>query len=132
MALHVEIDPDLGTIQADERRLEQVVLNLLSNAIKYNRPDGEVWVEARRRRRKASRSRCATPGWGFPPEDAARASSTAFSARRPNHEEKIEGTGLGLSIVKSLIEKHGGHIWVESELGRRIDIYLCRCRACCV
>jgi len=115
VVLHVEIAPDLGTIQADERRLDQVVVNLLSNAIKYNRKGGEVWVEAHGAEESVQITIRDT-GLGIAPEDLARIFERFFRSQT-NHEEKIEGSGLGLSIVKAVIEKHGGHIWVESTLG---------------
>jgi signal transduction histidine kinase len=115
IVLSVAIDPDLGTVQADERRLDQVMLNLLSNAIKYNRKGGEVSVAARSLDENVQVSVRDT-GVGISENDQQYIFERFFRSRTP-HEEKIEGTGLGLSIVKAVIEKHGGQVWVESREG---------------
>ncbi|HVU11392.1 MAG TPA: HAMP domain-containing sensor histidine kinase [Phototrophicaceae bacterium] len=112
VTVHSEIEPDLGTIQADERRLEQVLLNLISNAIKYNKAEGKIWVTAQGTLGEVE-VRVRDTGKGIAQEDQARVFEQFF--RSPT--EKIEGTGLGLSIVKGLVEKHGGRVWVESILG---------------
>jgi two-component system phosphate regulon sensor histidine kinase PhoR len=114
ITFHIEIDPDLGTIQAEENRLGQVVLNLLSNAIKYNRADGEVWVTAKGTRDNVEVAVRDT-GVGIAPEDRQHIFDRFF--RAGEHKDKVDGTGLGLSIVKSLVEKHGGQVSVESEIG---------------
>ena len=55
-------------------------------------------------------------GRGIPSESLPRVFDRFY--RAPGVEDEAEGTGLGLSIVKSVVEKHGGHIWIESELGK--------------
>ncbi|MBI1259450.1 MAG: hypothetical protein GC204_18435 [Chloroflexi bacterium] len=115
VTLHVEIDPALGLIQAEENRLSQVVLNLLSNAIKYNRPQGDVWVTAKGSADSVEVSVRDT-GVGISPDDQRHIFDRFFRANTGHEKEKIDGTGLGLSIVKSLVEKHGGQVWVESQV----------------
>ncbi len=116
VTVHIEIDPDLGMIQAEENRLSQVMLNLLSNAIKYNREDGEMWVTAKGTP-DAVEVKVRDSGLGISPVDQRHIFERFYRARAESENDKIEGTGLGLSIVKSLVEKHGGQVWVESELG---------------
>ncbi len=115
IVLTVELDPDLGMVQADERRLDQVMVNLLSNAVKYNRKGGDVVVIARSLDDSVQVSVRDT-GVGISEEDQQYVFERFFRSRTP-HEEKIEGTGLGLSIVKAVIDKHGGQLWVESREG---------------
>ena len=56
-------------------------------------------------------------GIGIKPEDQQHIFERFFRAKDGSEKDKIEGTGLGLSIVKSLVEKHGGQVWLESKPG---------------
>ncbi|MDW8069196.1 MAG: ATP-binding protein [Anaerolineae bacterium] len=105
----------LPLIRGNPRRLRQVMENLLSNAVKYNRPGG--WIEVTAEYRDGYVViRVADSGIGIPPEDLPHVFDRFYRSNRPE-TEKIEGTGLGLSIVKSIVEKHGGRVWVESQPG---------------
>lgn len=105
----------LPLIRGNPRRLRQVVENLLSNAVKYNRPNG--WIEVTAEYRDGYVVvRVADSGIGIPPEDLPHVFDRFYRGSRPE-TEKVEGTGLGLSIVKSIVEKHGGRVWVESKPG---------------
>jgi signal transduction histidine kinase len=103
-----------GTVEADERRISQVVFNLLSNAVKFTPQGGSVVVSTSRVNGEV-RVSVADTGPGIAAEDQARIfeefQQTDVGARQP------EGTGLGLALSKRLIELHGGRIWVDSELG---------------
>lgn len=111
VTIHTDFDPDVGLIESDERVLEQVLLNLLSNAVKYNHPDGAVWVRATAMAESVEVS-VRDDGRGISAEALPHVFDRFF---RETKDKRIEGTGLGLTIVKSLVEKHGGHIWVDSE-----------------
>ena len=56
-------------------------------------------------------------GIGIPPEDQAHVFDKFYRVKSTKVSE-IEGTGLGLAVVKSIIEGHGGRVWVESEPGQ--------------
>ncbi len=113
--IHLEVDPAMGIIHAESRRLEQAILNLMSNAIKYNRQGGAVWVSAINTPGGVYVSVRDT-GLGIRLEDQPYIFDRFF--RSSVHEgQRIEGTGLGLSIVKAVIEKHGGSITMESFVG---------------
>jgi signal transduction histidine kinase len=117
ITIEVEIDPKLGTIQAEARRLEQVFLNLLSNAVKYNREGGKVWVTvANVNRKKEVQVTVRDTGQGIAPEEQESVFER-FVRTQASKENKVEGTGLGLSIVKAVVEKHGGRLWLESVVG---------------
>jgi signal transduction histidine kinase len=108
------VDPGIGTIRADERKVKQVLLNLLSNALKFTPEGGRIDVRARIHDGAAEISVSDT-GIGIAPEDQA----AVFEEFRQvgSSTKKIEGTGLGLAISRKFIELHGGRIWVTSEPG---------------
>lgn len=109
----VEIAPDLPPLIGNPRRLEQVVTNLLTNAIKYTPEDGKIEVSLKPDGMYLMF--CVTDnGIGIPLEDQPRVFDKFFRVQSDDTAE-ISGTGLGLSIVKSIVEKHGGRVWVESE-----------------
>ncbi len=108
----------LSVVRADPGLLRQAVGNLVDNAAKYSPAAttveiawqevparGEVWVTV------------ADEGIGIAPEDTSKIFEK-FSRIRSEHTDRISGTGLGLYIAKSIVEAHGGRIWVESERGR--------------
>ena len=114
IALHTNIDNRLGQIQADERKVRQVVLNLLSNAIKFTPEGGRIEVGAAPRDGFVEVSVSDT-GVGIAPEDQ----EAVFEEFRQvgTADKKVEGTGLGLTLCRKFVELHGGRIWVKSELG---------------
>jgi len=97
-------------------RLEQTLLNLLLNAIKYNRPGGEVRVEISRAGDKVRISVCDT-GIGIPADEIPRIFERFYRVDKARSRQ-TGGTGLGLSIVKHNVERMGGSITVESQLGK--------------
>jgi len=109
---------ELGTldlaVMADATRLRQVLLNLLSNAVKYNRHAGTVRVEALRRGKQVL-LRVTDTGRGLSDEQL-RHLFEPFN-RLGADRESIEGTGIGLAIVKTLVERMGGSVHVDSRLG---------------
>jgi len=114
IALHTVTDPQLGQIQADERKVRQVVLNLLSNAIKFTPEGGRIDVGAVAKGGSVEVSVTDT-GIGIAPEDQEK----VFEEFRQvgTAAKKVEGTGLGLTLCRKFVELHGGRIWVKSELG---------------
>jgi len=114
IVLGLEMDPDLDEIEADERKVKQVVFNLLSNAVKFTPDGGRVELSARQVDHEVQIAVCDT-GVGISPEDRAH----VFEEFRQVGQgtAKAEGTGLGLALTKRFVELHGGRIWVESEVG---------------
>ena len=116
VALRVDVDPGLGEVGGDERKVKQVLLNLLSNAVKFTPEGGTIGLKAGRRDRAVEISVSDT-GIGIAAEDQV----TIFEEFRQvgsDETRKQEGTGLGLTLAKKFVELHGGRIWVESEPGR--------------
>jgi two-component system CheB/CheR fusion protein len=104
----------LPTLVAEEVMLTQVFQNLISNSMKYRGPEaprihvsaestGEGWLFAVR-----------DNGIGIDPQDTAR----VFGMFKRLHGRDIPGTGIGLALCKKIIERKGGRIWVESQLGQ--------------
>jgi len=111
---HTTVDERLGQVQADERKIRQVVLNLLSNAIKFTPEGGRIGVRAVPGDGVVEVSVSDT-GVGIAPEDQ----EAIFEEFRQvgTAAKKVEGTGLGLALSRKFIELHGGRIWVESQVG---------------
>ena len=108
------IDPRLGMIGGDERKVKQALLNLLSNALKFTPEGGRIDVGARLHDDVAEVS-VADTGIGIAPSDQ----DAVFEEFRQvgAADKKAEGTGLGLALSRKFIELHGGRIWVKSEPG---------------
>src|SRR5262249_35157922 len=115
LTLQINIDEQLGQIQADERKVRQVVLNLLSNAIKFTPEGGRIDVGAVAKDGSVEISVSDT-GIGIAPEDQEK----VFEEFRQvgTAAQKVEGTGLGLTLCRKFVELHGGKIWVKSQLGQ--------------
>jgi PAS domain S-box-containing protein len=115
--LAVEIGPGLKeSIEADERKVKQILFNLLSNAVKFTPEGGSVTLTASKED-DAVRICVADTGIGIKAEDMAKL-FTEFTQLESTYTKKYEGTGLGLALTKKLVELHGGRIWVESEEGK--------------
>jgi PAS domain S-box-containing protein len=112
-------DMDLDYI-ADDLRLSQVITNLLSNAIKFTPEKGEITLAVEKIERKGDvntlRFSVTDTGIGMTKEQIARLFN-AFEQADGSISRKFGGTGLGLAISKNIVEKMGGRIWVESEVG---------------
>jgi signal transduction histidine kinase len=103
-------------IHGDTSRLQQVIDNLLSNAIKYNQAGGEVEVASEVVNEEVV-VKIRDTGIGIPTQALPHLFERFYRVNEQAHRA-VEGTGLGLAIVKSIIEQHGGKIWVESQPGR--------------
>jgi signal transduction histidine kinase len=116
IGLRVDVDPRLGELVADERKVKQVLLNLLSNAVKFTPEGGRISLTAGRKNGLVEIAVTDT-GVGIASEDQA-AIFEEFRQVGSDETRKQEGTGLGLTLAKKFVELHGGRIWVESEPGR--------------
>jgi hypothetical protein len=104
----------------DEFQLGQLFQNLLSNAIKYrNSKAPQVHVSCKQE----------TEQWTFAVKDNGIGIEPQYRERifqifqRLHTRQEFEGSGIGLAICKKIIERHGGQIWVESELGAGATVY---------
>ncbi|MDA9981653.1 ATP-binding protein [Gammaproteobacteria bacterium] len=103
---------DLPLVQADENRVQQILLNLVSNAIKFT-DSGEVVITAVTEDEYLAVTVSDT-GIGIP-QDKTRHIFESFQQADGSVAREYGGTGLGLAVSKQLIELHGGHIEVQSE-----------------
>ncbi len=114
IGLSLQATSDLGIVEADERKVKQIVFNLLSNAVKFTPPGGQVAIEASRTEHEV-RVSVRDTGIGIPAEEHEHIfQEFAQASGRPRDQE---GTGLGLALARRFVELHGGRIWVESEPG---------------
>lgn len=104
-------------VMGNQIRLEQALLNLLTNAVKFNRPGGEVRVEAGYMAEGSVFIRISDTGVGIPFENLPRIFERFYRVDKARSRQ-VGGTGLGLSIVKHIIERMDGKIAVESQLGK--------------
>ncbi len=111
-------DP-LPTITADRSQMVQLLQNLLSNAIKFCKEKPSVHVSARQEGNDWVFSVCDN-GIGIAPEFFDRLFQIF---QRLHTRSEYPGTGIGLAICKKIVERHGGRIWVESEVGKGSTFY---------
>jgi len=110
--LEVDVEGELGTIVADEDRVQQILWNLLSNAVKFTPPDGHVRVRARRDD-DAVELVVTDTGEGIDP-DFLPYVFDRFRQFDGSTTRRHGGLGLGLAIVRHLAELHGGTVRAES------------------
>ncbi|AKI99983.1 PAS domain S-box-containing protein [Archangium gephyra] len=115
--------PEEGVrIRGDPYRLEQVIANLLENALKYSPADSTVRVTLDVRGDFALLS-VSDEGIGIPRDQQEQLFERYFRARNVSITS-YGGLGLGLYISRDIVERHGGRIWVESEVGRGATFYV--------
>jgi signal transduction histidine kinase len=117
----MDLDPDQPLIDGDSDRIQHAVANLVSNAIRFTFPGGHITVGAAQVETNGGepefcRIWVADTGIGIPQEKQTAIWGRFFQAEGPVKEQG-GGLGLGLAIVKSLVEAHGGRVWVESRAG---------------
>jgi len=113
--LNVEIAKQLLDIEADKELITYVFLNLIANAFKYTPSGGKVLVQVSQKNSSIT-VEVKDTGIGIPAQDLPHIFEEFF--RASNVAKTTKGTGLGLSLVKYIIEKHGGNILLESEVGK--------------
>jgi len=112
--IRVKCDPKIGTIDADHKRITQVIVNLLSNALRHTERGDTITVSAERLD-GVLRLTVADTGKGMAFDQQARAFDSFESGDR-------RGAGLGLALVRSFVEMHGGWVALQSEPGRGVTV----------
>ena len=113
--VQVEIEGASGVVLADEDRIIQTLMNLLGNAIKFSEAGSRVRLDARPEGAEVH-FRVSDEGRGIP-ADKLESIFHRFEQVDSSDTRQKGGTGLGLTISRGIVERHGGRIWVESELG---------------
>jgi PAS domain S-box-containing protein len=111
----VDFPADFPVVEGDKRRIGQVLSNLLSNAIKYS-PDGGTITLSGQAVPGGVRVSVSDEGIGLPLAQQEYIFDRFYRADNALTRE-TQGAGLGLYIARSIVEAHGGHIWVESDPG---------------
>jgi signal transduction histidine kinase len=114
--VRLELSDDPLKIDADQQKVYLMLANLLSNAIKFTPNEGRVQVSAQQKAEEIWINVMDT-GIGIPQRDCDRIFDRFYQVE-PTLTRRHEGMGLGLSIAKTMVELHGGRIWVESVVGK--------------
>jgi PAS domain S-box-containing protein len=120
IAVRTELAADLPQIVGDRVQLQQVAMNLIVNSIeamKENDGMREIVIQSQRGENEQILVSFTDTGMGLPPQLAAQIFEPFFTT-------KTHGTGMGLRISRSIIESHGGRLWVESVAGRGATFHL--------
>jgi two-component system, NarL family, sensor histidine kinase BarA len=121
----VSIEQNLPVVFGDGEKLKRVIMNLLANAIKFT-PDGgkiDVTVHMDHDQEMSSiQISVADDGIGIKEEEIPSVFDAFWQAEGISRQ--YSGTGLGLSLVKSIVEKHGGRVWVQSAWGQGSTFYI--------
>jgi light-regulated signal transduction histidine kinase (bacteriophytochrome) len=112
-------DP-LPELIADSTQMAQVFQNLVANAIKFHSEEAPIINISAETKAKEWVFSVQDNGIGIDPQY----SEKIFDVfKRLHKKEEYPGTGIGLAVCKKIVERHGGHIWVESELGKGSTFY---------
>jgi signal transduction histidine kinase len=113
ISIHGELADDLPKTMADRVQLQQVMMNLMLNAIEAMKdmsPVGELTIRSQHDDNRQLLISVNDTGPGLQPEEAEQIFNAFFTT-------KPKGTGMGLTISRSIVESHGGRLWVTATSG---------------
>lgn len=116
--ISAEID-DAYCVFCDLNMINMVVRNLLTNAVKFTNRNGQITVSPKQTD-KGHEITISDTGVGIAPENVQKLFRIDSKFQEQGTEAE-KGTGLGLILCKEFVEKHGGEIWVESQVGKGSD-----------
>jgi two-component system sensor histidine kinase KdpD len=112
----VNIPEGLPLVRGDRFLFEQMVTQVLDNAWKYASPGARIWISAGVESFLATGDKVVlkvrNEGHQIPPEERSLIFDRLYRGKRTR--EGIEGTGLGLTIARTIVEAHGGKVWLEA------------------
>ncbi|HYF04959.1 MAG TPA: HAMP domain-containing sensor histidine kinase [Patescibacteria group bacterium] len=110
------------TISVDPDKMRRVFTNVISNAIKYAKDHGQVKIGGEVKSNTV-KLWVQDNGIGIPPEDTTKVFSGYYRSENAK-QRTTDGTGLGLYYAKSVVESHGGEIFLESKLGEGTTVFI--------
>jgi PAS domain S-box-containing protein len=120
--LILDFSADFPDVTGDPQRLEQVLDNLVSNAIKYSPGGGEVRISGDASPAEVTLT-VSDEGVGVPLEEQERIFDRFYRLESPE-TRAVSGTGLGLYLTRTIVQAHGGRVWVESVPGQGSTFYV--------
>lgn len=118
----VQVEQALPLVYADPDRILQVLSNLIANALRFTPEGGKIRLSGTDANDEVLIGVQDT-GPGIPSEDLPYVFDRFYKADKSRSRSSGEGSGLGLAIAKSIVDRHNGRIWVESNLGEGATIY---------
>lgn len=126
IGLRVKLPEDVPTLEGDREAIRLILVHLLHNAAAVTPNQGDITIEIQLEKDEEERSfiqlRVSDSGGGIAPEDLHR----VFERRFKSRDQLIKGLGVsntGLAIAKTLVEAHGGRIWVDNRTDRKGAIF---------
>ncbi len=114
-SLTLELPDSLPLVKADSQHVERVLLTLVANASKFTPEGGKIKVSAWQDNNTLV-VQVSDTGIGIPPAEQERIFQPYYQIKQGGG--KLTGSGLGLAIAKSIVELHGGNIWLKSAVGQ--------------
>lgn len=108
--------PQHAPVYADKAMISTIMRNLISNAVKFSKPGGKIKISVEENENRLT-VKVTDMGVGISKERQEKLFRMDENNSTPGTMNE-KGTGLGLILCKEFVEKHGGQIWVESELGK--------------
>jgi PAS domain S-box-containing protein len=122
LTLNIDLPANLPLLSGDPTLLRQAITNLMDNAIKYTPSGGQVDVRVSAEH-ETFRVSVSDSGLGIAPADQTHLFEKFFRVKQRGSSQ-VKGSGLGLAIVKSIVERHGGKVWVDSKLGKGSTFFI--------
>lgn len=109
-------------IEGDKHRIQQVIDNVINNAVKFTGENGSIDIYLMEKNNKDALVKIKDNGIGISKEDLCNIFERYYKGMKRGGDD--ESTGLGLFISREIVEKHGGKIWAESEIGKGTCIFI--------
>jgi len=122
ITIQIEVVSHIPLINVDPQRMMQVLNNIMDNAMRYTPEGGRVLLSAKQVGEKLE-MRIKDNGPGLSDQELGRVFDRFYRAD-PSRQRDESGSGLGLAIAKSLVERHNGRIWAESQPGQGMTVVI--------
>ncbi len=122
VAIEVHTDPGLPEVDVDAQRMKQVLSNILDNALRYTPQGGHITMTASRVEDEIE-IRIQDTGPGVAAEELNKVFERFYRTETSRTRDE-GGSGLGFAIARSIVERHNGHIWAESQPGQGLTVII--------